>query len=477
MNKLDLLHSVHSREIPEKTLCDLGFYLLENTAFKDSPCLFKPFIKVVSSPVTEPDVITERRRIFEDFCRYPFLIEDICEYCERAAEFYLNPFGKTFRTVHDRLKYYLSQTLGLLELYEAFPKLLAGTEYCSETLGGYRQSSCAPLRKELERIVPLYTGASFSVNVNFDDGLKLKSASLNDTENVRIPAVYDRNRRKKDAQILPYTEDSVYFGNNSVIYNVANELKDAMILNLCQNISSLNLAIKSFFTNLSFEVSFYKAAMVLRDYMEKEGFHLCMPKICGLEAGICAKDVYDLGLAASASGIFIAGNDVSMEKGKILIVTGHNRGGKTTFLRSIGMAQIMAQAGIFVPAKEYSCPAYNGIFTHFPSEEDEELNDGKLAEELSRLREDFHLLKGGGLALFNESFATTTTQEGSEIGMDVLRAVRASGSHAVFVTHLMELAKNRAEIGDTLSLTTDGTGSYKIAEGEPQEDIRAYEML
>ena len=87
------------------------------------------------------------------------------------------------------------------------------------------------------------------------------------------------------------------------------------------------------------------------------------------------------------------------------------------------------------------------------------------------------MLRGGGLALFNESFSTTTTKEGAEIGIDVLRAVRESGSHAVFVTHLMELAEKRELIGNTLSLTTESRDSHKIIEGEPVNDIYAYEML
>jgi len=249
-----------------------------------------------------------------------------------------------------------------------------------------------------------------------------------------------------------------------------------MILNLCSNISSINSAIKDFFVKVLSEVEFYEAALELQKYMEEKNLPFCMPKIVAMEKGICAKNLYDLGLASNTD-VTVTANNVNMANGKILIVTGHNRGGKTTFLKSVGIAQIMAQAGIFVPAEEYSCPVYQGVLTHFPSGEDETLGDGKLAEELKRLKKDFHMLKGGGLALFNESFSTTTTKEGAEIGIDVLKAVRYSGSHALFVTHLMELAKNRHLIGDTLSLTTENASSHKITEGEPVADIRAYELL
>ena len=475
-DKLDILYLKSGAEISEQALSDLGFDLIGNSAFCDCPGLYRSFCKVLNSPAKDREILLEKQRIYLDFCAYPFLIEKIRDYCNRAADFYLNPFGKNFRTVNDRLKYYLSNTLELIDIYDKFPGVFRGLRFKSRTLGEYRQEPCLMLKKELERLTSLYTSSSFSLNIEFNDGFKLKSASLNDAENVKILPAYSSNKKKKNAEVLPFSEDRIFFGNNNVVYNVANELKNSMMLNLCANISSINSSIKDFFVHLMAEVEFYDAALNLKNYMAEKNLPFCMPEIVDTNMVIRAKELYDLGLASLLDEPVTA-NDISMENGKILIVTGHNRGGKTTFLKSVGIAQILAQSGLFVPAKEYSCPAYSGILTHFPSGEDETLSDGKLAEELKRLKKDFHMLKGGGLALFNESFSTTTAKEGAEIGIDVLRAVNSSGSHAVFVTHLMELAKNRERIGDAVSLTTENADSYKIAEGEPVADIRAYEML
>lgn len=475
-NKLNFLHLESSGKISEQALCDLGFDLIKNNIFFDFTGLYKTFCKVLNKPVNDREILLERQRIYLDFCKYPFLIDNIGEYCNRASDFYLNPFGKTFRTPNDRLKYYLSNTLELIDIYDKFPTIFKNLRFKSSAFSEYKHISFAPLKKELEKLATLYTSSSFSVNVEFNSGFKLKSASLNDSENIRIPFVYSGNKKRKNSEILPFSEDYIFFGNNNVVYNVANELKNSMILNLCQNISNINSSIKAFFSNLLSEVDFYEAALHLKNYMDKKNIPLCMPKIVAFDTGIRAKGLYDLGLASSTDETITA-NDISMEKGKILIVTGHNRGGKTTFLKSVGIAQILAQAGLFVPAEDYSCPVYQGILTHFPSGEDETLSDGKLAEELRRLKNDFHMLKGGGLALFNESFSTTTTKEGAEIGIDVLRAVCSSASHSVFVTHLMEIAQNRNLIGNTLSLTTENANSHKIIEGEPLPNIHAYEML
>jgi hypothetical protein len=475
-NGFELLHIDVCAEISEQALSDFGFDIIGKNAFSDCQGLYKSFCKVLEHPSRDREVLEERQRIYLDFCRYPFLIDVIRNYCIDSSAFYLNPFGKTFRTVNDRLKYYPSNTLELIDLYDKFPSALENLCFQSSTFGEYKHVSYVPIKKELEKLTTLYLNSSFAVNVEFNDGFKLKSASLVDAENIKIPLIYSGNKKKKNAEILPFSENYLFFGNNNVVYKVADELKNSMILNLCGNISSINSAIKDFFVKLLSQVEFYEAAINLRKYMEEKNIPFCMPDFVGMESGIIAKNLYDLGLASNSDGAVTA-NSVNMENGKILIVTGHNRGGKTTFLKSIGIAQIMAQAGLFVPAEEYSCPAYQGILTHFPSGEDETLGDGKLAEELKRLKKDFHMLKGGGLALFNESFSTTTTKEATEIGIDVLRAVRETGSHAVFVTHLMDLAENRVLIGDALSLTTKNNSSHKIIEGEPIPNIYAYEML
>ncbi len=475
-NGFELLHLESCAEISEQALSDFCFDIIGKNAFFGCSGLYKSFCRVLERPSRDREILEERQKIYLDFSKYPFLIDDIRDYCMEASFFYINPFGKSFRTVNDRIKYYLSNTLELIDLYDKFPSVIGNLRFQSSALGEYKHVSCATLKQELEKLTSLYTSSSFSVNVEFNDGFKLKSASLGDAENIKIPPVYSGNKKKKNAEILPFSENYLFFGNNNVVYNVANELKNSMILNLCGNISSINSAIKDFFAKLLSEVEFYEAALALRKYMEEKSLPFCMPKFVSMEKGVSAKNLYDLGLASDTDGTVTA-NNVNMENGKILIVTGHNRGGKTTFLKSIGIAQIMAQAGLFVPAEEYYCPVYQGILTHFPSGEDETLGDGKLAEELKRLKKDFHMLKDGGLALFNESFSTTTTKEGAEIGIDVLRAVRASDSHAVFVTHLMEIAENRNLIGDTLSLTTESAHSHKITEGEPLPNIYAYELL
>src|SRR5208282_1623487 len=108
---------------------------------------------------------------------------------------------------------------------------------------------------------------------------------------------------------------------------------------------------------------------------------------------------------------------------RLIIVTGANQGGKTTFLRSLGLAQLMTQSGMFAPAASLQLNVVDGVFTHFKREEDATMKSGKFDEELSRMNDVVNILTPRALILFNESFAATNEREGSEIARQIVSAL------------------------------------------------------
>ena len=136
-----------------------------------------------------------------------------------------------------------------------------------------------------------------------------------------------------------------------------------------------------------------------------------------------SRELYDVCLALSANKRPV-GNDIAADGKSLIIVTGANQGGKTTFLRSLGLAQLMTQMRHVRACREpSSSTSSNGLFTHFKREEDATMKSGKFDEELSRMNEIVDVLTPTSLILFNESFAATNEREGSEIARQIVSAL------------------------------------------------------
>jgi DNA mismatch repair ATPase MutS len=181
----------------------------------------------------------------------------------------------------------------------------------------------------------------------------------------------------------------------------------------------------------------------------------------------------------------IVPNDIAIgEKGRIAILTGPNQGGKTTYTQMVGLCQLLAQLGVWVPAAQARISPVDHIFTHFPVEEQLAKGTGRFGDEAQRLSQIFARSTRHSLILLNESLASTNPGESLYIAQDIVRILRRLGARAIFATHLHELA---ADV-DALNASTDGDShivslvasrtemapgddgprrSYKIAPGPP----------
>jgi DNA mismatch repair ATPase MutS len=250
-------------------------------------------------------------------------------------------------------------------------------------------------------------------------------------------------------------------------------LKDRGIAVVANALAQSNDHILSFFRMLRTELAFYVACLNLYEKMSARGappsFPLPVP--CE-ERRHRAQGLYDLCLAL-VSGRSVVGNDLDADDKDLFVITGANEGGKSTFLRSVGISQLMMQCGMFVPARSYSANMGSGLFTHYKREEDATMRAGKLEEELQRTSEIVGRLSPNSIVLFNESFQSTNEREGSEIGRQILAALLESRVKVFFVTHMVDLAGSLHEkkIGNLLYLRAerleDGTRTFKILPGLP----------
>ncbi len=251
------------------------------------------------------------------------------------------------------------------------------------------------------------------------------------------------------------------------------ELRDRGLNLVANALAQSTDHILSFFRMLQTELAFYIGAVNLHEQLAGIGVPIAFPvPVARGGRRFSCGGLYDVSLALTMKRR-VVGNDVAADDKDLVIITGANQGGKSTFLRSVGLAQAMMQCGMFVAAEAFRATVCDALFTHFRREEDEAMRSGKFDEELARMSTIVDHITPRSMILFNESFAATNVREGSEIGRQIVTALLDKGVGIFFVTHLYEFAHDFHEknLGNVIFLRADrqgdGVRTFKLREGEP----------
>ena len=192
-----------------------------------------------------------------------------------------------------------------------------------------------------------------------------------------------------------------------------------------------------------------------------------------------AKGFYNMKLAMTMEDVSdIVPNDLSFDqKRTVYILTGANRGGKTTITQAAGQLFVLAQGGLFVPAESFRYVPCDCIYTHFPADEDKTLDLGRLGEECVRFKDIFSKSTGRSIVLLNETFSTTSFEEGYYIARDSVKALLAKGVRTIYNTHMHKLGEDADELtresssagaASLVMRTEEGKRSFKVALAQPE---------
>ena len=192
------------------------------------------------------------------------------------------------------------------------------------------------------------------------------------------------------------------------------------------------------------ELLFYIRWAEYWEKLEKEGWVFCKPEVLdGGDRTMEARGAYNLKLTLVESPASTVRNDLEFDAEKrVYLLTGANRGGKTTVTQAIGQLFLLAQGGLYVPAERFAFVPADIVCTHFPADEDKTLDLGRLGEECRRFRDLFRQCTEKSLILLNESFSTTSFEEGYFIATDAVRAVLYRGCRCIYNTHMHKLARD-----------------------------------
>lgn len=263
---------------------------------------------------------------------------------------------------------------------------------------------------------------------------------------------------------------------------ILSHLRDRGINGVANAVAQSADHILGFFRMLRTELAFYVGCLSLHRRLAALASPLCFPR--PFPVGSRQQHFQDLRDACLAleKGGNVVGNDADVDGIDLVVITGANQGGKSSFLRAIGLAQLMMQCGMFVAAESFEAELCTGLFTHYKREEDASMRSGKFDEELARMSGIADRIAPNALMLCNESFAATNEREGAEIAGQVARALLEKGIKLFFVTHSYEFAHSLFERrpGNVLFLRAerlaDGTRTFHLVEGEPQDSSHGEDL-
>jgi DNA mismatch repair ATPase MutS len=216
------------------------------------------------------------------------------------------------------------------------------------------------------------------------------------------------------------------------------------------------------------DVHFYIAYL---DHMEKfkgAGLQFCYPGVSTDRKDVCSSGGFDLALAGKLSdtGTRIVCNDFFLKgEERIIVVSGPNQGGKTTFARTFGQLHYLASIGCPVPGREAQLFLADRIFTHFEREEEVETLRGKLEDDLYRVHLIMENVTRGSVVLMNEIFTSTTLRDATWLSRQILARIIDLDLLCVWVTFVDELASLSEKTVSMVSTTVPenpAERTYKI---------------
>jgi DNA mismatch repair ATPase MutS len=454
---------------------DLELNTLWNAMAAGDEFLFEMAKRGVLSSLRDPDAIVYRQRVLADCLAQPAIVRQLYALAIEALENERKDGGLWHNAGPGHI---LHRSVQVLKLQVDVLKRLR--QIAEEQADNFRSDGFtrffAMLRQELADDY-LETVEHHLRELEFKRGV-LETAELAEGNKGRRYIV-----RKPRAQ--RWTERLPFGGNRSVSYSFTIPDRDeagfqalAKIrgrgINLVANAVAQSADhVKSFFSMLRLELAFYLGCVNLHERLAEKGEPTCFPEpLAEGQLTLTAHGIYDVSLTLHLADK-VVGNELNADGKTLVMITGANQGGKSTLLRSLGLAHMMMQSGMFVGARSFRASVCADVFTHYKREEDATMHSGKLDEELRRMSEIADQITPNSVLLCNESFASTNEREGSEIARQIIRAMLAKHIKVLFVTHMYDLAHSvHAQHLDTAlflraAREPDGRRTFKLLEGEP----------
>lgn len=217
------------------------------------------------------------------------------------------------------------------------------------------------------------------------------------------------------------------------------------------------------FAGFEREANFYMSYLSVMDKCKAKGIVFSLPHISDTGREVSCEEGVDLALALHKDKV--VGNSFFLrQEERIVVVTGPNQGGKTTFARMLGQLVYLASLGLPVPARRASIFLPGHIFTHFEQPENGAAREGRLFDDIERIYVILQQAVSGDLLIINEMLAAAAKQDALALGRKIIQQVADKGVFCVYVTFLAELAAFDERTVSMVSQVADSRGrrTYEI---------------
>ncbi|HEX7663350.1 MAG TPA: DNA mismatch repair protein [Polyangiaceae bacterium] len=193
------------------------------------------------------------------------------------------------------------------------------------------------------------------------------------------------------------------------------------------------------FVQLLGDLEFYLGALAFADLSRAAGLSVVLPDLVSPNAPRTLDGLFNPLLLAH--GVKPVPCTLAIDRHAVtVLVTGPNSGGKTRLMQALGLAQILAQSGLFVPAAKATVAPAPGLVVSLLEETRADQREGRLGTELVRIRELFEELPPGAMIVLGELCSGTNPSEGEEIFELVVRMLDKLAPQVFITTHFLELA-------------------------------------
>ncbi|MCL2285779.1 MAG: hypothetical protein FWC32_05370 [Firmicutes bacterium] len=449
----------------------------------------------------DTEIIGHRLDIFEDLLTCKGLIElirdtalpAICNISNLSGSsdgdyFFLNQFHSV-----RRLSVYAEC---IDQLHGTFSKLSLNSRgmrsFAEKIAAIYNSEEFINLKANLAKIsMRINNVKSVTLGINLGDGMRIDNmgiVSMNE-EPFKSGKLLDKllsadfSRSEEYTLLTPLEpifrslDTSQKYEVNRAFKSAFNTLLSGTLKNVPKDVTVYMKAQTQFLVDILPEICFLVAGYEMMSNLKSHHMTVCKPQISTTRE-TRLENLYHPILLETLKQDKIKRNSVAFDSnGMFYVLTGANSGGKSVFLHSIGVAQVLFQLGLYVPAGEAVMLPVDYLCMHLATESTINSAAGRLEHECIALNQIIKTITSASMVLVDEAFSSTSAYDGSILAEELLKHFVVTGCKGVFSTHIHDLPIERVNAYgkdgkvkvDTLVATSvGGQRMYRIVRQKPE---------